>query len=39
MLGTLHFYNLFVPDGAWNKLSRALTAFEFEILSSVSHSY
>lgn len=38
MLGAFAFIALFVPDVAWNN-SRAVIAWEFEILSSVSHSY
>lgn len=38
MLGAFVLLELFVPDVAWNK-SRALMAWEFEIPSSIRHSY
>lgn len=38
MLGAFALTALFVPDVVWNK-SRAVMAWEFDILSSVSHSY
>lgn len=38
MLDVFALLELFVPDVAWNK-SRALMAWEFEIPSSISHSY